>query len=147
MVDMFTTNDEWIRLECGQCKYFKADADMDNVKSTCKRLDHKHLRFAKKTFLSYDCGQRQTNTCSDFEPNKGIIWLCQHWNEVKEQIISYKENDVVLLNVDKNTDIIYAVDATEFYNNTFVDKDGTLRWVYKYYYKRRHICIEKAIEV
>lgn len=133
---MFTNNENWLRLECGQCKYFKVNADMDNVESTCKRLDHKHLRFAKKLFKSYDCGQWQTNTCSDFEPNPGVVWLNQHWNEIKTQIIPYKENEVIFLNIDGNTDERYAIKATEFYNNTFHNKDGSLRWLYKYYCKK-----------
>ena len=133
---MFTTNENWLRLECGQCKYFKVNADMENVESTCKRLDHKHLRFAKKIFKSYDCGQWQTNTCADFEPNNGVLWLVKHWNEVKNQIIHYKDNDVIMLNIDGNADVRYAISAIEFYNNTFINADGSLRWLYKYYYKQ-----------
>ena len=132
---MLTTNDNWCRLECGQCKYFKVNADMDNVESTCRRLDHKHLRFAKKIFKAYDCGQRQGNICADFEPNNGAVWLKLHWDEVKTQIIPYKDNEVIFLNVDGNTDVRYAVKATEFYNNTFRNEDGSLRWLYRYYYK------------
>lgn len=52
---MKTTNDDWIRIECQHCLYHKSNADMENVQSTCKRLDHKHLRFAKPVFKCYDC--------------------------------------------------------------------------------------------
>ena len=133
---MNTTNDNWSRIECGECKYFKVNADMQGVESTCKRLDHKHLRFAKKTFKCYDCGQWETHTCAAFEPKDGVVWLKEHWAEVKEQIIPYKENEVIFLNVDGDADVRYAVRATEFYNNTFKNTDGSLRWVYKYYYER-----------
>ena len=106
------------------------------AESTCKRLDHKHLRFAKKVFLYYDCGQFNTNTCSDFEPNEGIGYLKEHWEEVKSQIIPYKDNEVILLNIDGDTDVRFAVSAKEFYNNTFINADGSLRWLYKYYTKQ-----------
>lgn len=135
---MFTTHENWIRLECRQCKHFKSNAEMDNVKSTCKRLDHKHLRFAKKVFKGYDCGQFDTHTCSDFEPIESIGYLIEHWEEIKSQIIPYKENEVILLNVDGNPDVRFAVSAKEFYDNTFLNADGSLRWLYKYYTKQCH---------
>lgn len=131
---MFTNCDEWCRLECRECKHFNAKADMNGVESTCKRLDHKHLRFAKKIFQSYDCGCHDTHTCSDFEPDeKKVPWLYNHWNEVKEQIIPYGEFETIELNVDGNTDVRYVIWANDFYNNTFINKDGSLKWVYKYY--------------
>ena len=128
---MFTNNDEWLRIECGHCKYFNVKADMEGVESTCKRLDHKHLRFAKKIFKCYDCGQTQTTTCADFEPGDIAVWLKDHWSEI--DIIPYKDTDVILLNVDGNADVRYAVKAIDFYNNTFLNTDGTLKWIYKYY--------------
>ena len=131
---MNTNCEEWCRIECGECKWFKVNADMDGVESTCKRLDHKHLRFAKKIFKSYDCGCFDINTCADFEPDeKKVPWLYNHWNEVKGQIIPYGDNNVVLLNVDGDTSIRWAVKAIEFYDGTFLNPDGSLRWVYKYY--------------
>ena len=36
--------DEWCCLQCGQCKWFKVGAD--RTPSTCKRIDHKHIKFA-----------------------------------------------------------------------------------------------------
>ena len=32
---MYTKCDEWIRIECRHCKYFKVNADMNNVEFTC----------------------------------------------------------------------------------------------------------------
>ena len=133
---MLTTNEAWPRIECGECKWFNVKADMDGVESTCKRLDHKHLRFAKKIFKCYDCGQWQPNTCADFEPKAGVVWLKKHWNEIKTQIIPYSEKDVIFLNVDGDTQTRWAVKAREFYDNTFINADGSLRWIYKYYPKQ-----------
>lgn len=132
---MLTNCDEWCRIECGECKWFTSSADIDykGAESRCKRLDHKHLRFAKKIFSGYDCGYWDTNTCSDFEPHKGALWLYENWDKVKAQIIPYSDRQVILLNVDGNTDVRYAIKATEFYNNTFRNEDGSLRWLYKYY--------------
>ena len=131
---MMTNCDEWCRLECGECKWFNVRADMEGVESTCKRLDHKHLRFAKKIFKSYDCGQFDTNTCADFKPDeKKVPWLYNHWDKVKEQIIPYKSNHAVSLNIDGDTSVKWAVKAIEFYDGTFLNPDGSLRWVYKYY--------------
>lgn len=131
---MKTNCEEWCRIECGECKWFKVNADMNNVESTCKRLDHKHLRFAKKIFKSYDCGCFDINTCADFEPDeKKVPWLYNHWNEVKEQIIPYGKFACVALNVDGNTDVRYCVLGSDFYNNTFINEDGSLKWRYKYY--------------
>ena len=107
---------------------------MDGVESTCKRLDHKHLRFAKKIFKSYDCGCFDINTCADFEPDeKKVPWLHNHWDKVKEQIVPYGEFDYVELNIDGNTDVRYCVLGSDFYNNTFLNEDGSLKWRYKYY--------------
>lgn len=133
---MNVNNDNWCRIECGMCKWFKVNADIQGVGSTCKRLDHKHLRFAKKTFKCYDCGQKETHVCADFEPNNGCVWLKTHWEDVKEQIMTYNDKDVIFLNVGGDTDVRYAIKATEFYNNTFISADKTLRWIYKYYQKR-----------
>lgn len=131
---MNTNCEEWCRIECGECKWFKVNADMDGIESTCKRLDHKHLRFAKKIFKSYDCGCFDINTCADFEPDeKKVPWLYNHWNEVKEQIIPYGEFACVELNIDGNTDVRYCVLGSDFYNNTFINEDGSLKWLYKYY--------------
>ena len=128
---MNTTNDNWCRIECGHCKWFRADADIKE--STCKRLDHKHFRFAKKIFKCYDCGQRQGNICADFEPSNRAVWLKSHWKQVKLQLIPYKDTDVIHLNIDGNADVRYAIKAQDFYNNTFINSDGTLKWIYKCY--------------
>lgn len=134
---MKTTNDDWIRIECQHCLFHKSNADMENVQSTCKRLDHKHLRFAKPVFLSYDCGAFQINTCADFEPHpKRVPWLYNHWGEVKQQIIPYSDSTVISLNVDGDTETRWAIKALDFYNNTFLNNDGSLKWLYKYYTKQ-----------
>lgn len=133
---MNTNSEDWCRIFCGQCKWFNVNADREGFESTCKRLDHKHLRFAKPVFKSYDCGQfGGCCVCSDFYPNKSARWLYEHWEEVKKQIITYKENELIGLCVDGDFDTIYKVKVTDFYNNTFLNKDGTLKWVLKTYCK------------
>lgn len=133
---METTHEEWSTLQCGQCKWFKCNADMKGVESTCKRLDHKHLRFVKKLFRSYDCGQFERYVCSDFYPRKTSVWLLNHWEEVKDQIIPYKPNEVIYLNVDGDVDVRYAVNALDFYNGTFTNADGSLKWLFRKYCKQ-----------
>ena len=130
---MNTTNEEYSTLQCGQCKWFNCNADRDGFESTCKRLDHKRLRFAKKVFASYDCGQFEKNICSDFYPAERCVWLLNHWEEVKSQIVPYNPNEVIFLNVDKDADVRYAVNALDFYNGTFINDDGSLKWIYKKY--------------
>lgn len=133
---MYTTCDEWICYRCGQCKYFKANADMPNEISTCKRLDHKHLRFAKKTFNCYDCGTDSPFTCSDFAPKENIPYLFNHWQEIKSATMPIPEYSLVPLNIDGDTSVRYMVKESDFYNNTFIDEDGSVKWLYKYYYKQ-----------
>lgn len=128
--------DEWPSLQCGHCKWFNANADLSNVESQCKRLDHKHLRFAKKIFASYDCGKSQETICRDFIPQSGMLWLYKNWGNVKAAIIPYEENDIIYLNLDGNSDVRYGVRAIDFYENTFQNEDGSLRWVCKKYMKR-----------
>lgn len=133
---MNTNCDEWLSLQCGHCIWFNAKADLSNVESQCKRLDHKHLRFAKKIFASYDCGQDQETICRDFSPKASILWLYKNWEKVKANIIPYGKDDIIYLNLDGNDDIRYGVRARDFYENTFQNEDGTLKWVCKKYMKR-----------
>lgn len=133
---MNTRCDEWISLQCGDCKWFNCKADFTNEKSTCKRLDHKHLKFAKKIFKCYDCGKTQETICADFEPRADKVWLFKNWAKVKAQIIPYTAKDIIYLNIDGDTSVRYGVRATDFYNNTFIEKDGSLKWVKRYYMKQ-----------
>ena len=52
---------------CGTCAYFKVNADMPNVESTCKRIDHKNFvdPWFKKTYVVTNFLER---ICSDFIP-------------------------------------------------------------------------------
>lgn len=133
---MNTKCEEWISLQCGQCRWFNVNADLPNVESTCKRLDHKHLKFAKKIFKCYDCGQTQETICRDFEPRADMVWLFKNWEMIKAQIIPYTDKDIIYINVDGDSDVRYGVRATDFYDNTFIEKDGSLKWVKKYYMKQ-----------
>ena len=49
--------DAFCSVGCGECKYFNVKASLPGVESTCKRLDHKMVKFAGPWFKSYDCGQ------------------------------------------------------------------------------------------
>lgn len=135
---MYTTCNEWGCYRCGQCKHFKVNADMPNETSTCKRLDHKHLRFAKKTFGCYDCGTDSPFTCSDFAPKENIPYLFNHWQEIKSATMPIPEYSLVPLNIDGDTSVIYMVKQSDFYNGTFINEDGSVKWLYKYYYKQSH---------
>ena len=127
-------------LGCGDCKYCNPKGDMDNIESPCKRIDHKHLQFAVPWFKSYDCGQGSGGICSDFEPNEWQLWLYRHWKpEFKDK--KYRKGSSILprtvaLCIDKDQSVRYHVYAKDFYYNTFRNEDGSLKWIYKEYYKQ-----------
>lgn len=127
-------------LGCGDCKYCNPKADMVGIESNCKRLDHKHYQFAIPWFKSYDCGQRSGGICSDFEPNEWELWLYRHWKTEFKDIKHSKGSSTIPryvgLCIDKDQSVRYYVYADDFYNNTFKNTDGSLKWVYKQYYKR-----------
>lgn len=130
-------------LECGQCKYFQVDADR-REDTTCKRLDHKRYKLAVPWFKSYDCGQFHCNVCSDFEPRESSKWLHEHWTTMDDYIADYEaiegksffDNKYTVLCLDNNTDVRYYVNRIDYFNNTFINADGTLKWVKKCYYKK-----------
>lgn len=128
-------------LGCGDCKYCDPKGDMDSIKSSCKRIDHKHYQFAVPWFKSYDCGQLGGGVCADFEPNEWELWLFRHWkpefiNKEYGMMGSSCKPRTVSLCIDKNQSIRYHVYAEDFFNNTFKNEDGSLKWIYKEYYKR-----------
>lgn len=127
-------------LGCGDCKYCNPSADMDSIESPCKRIDHKHIQFAVPWFKSYDCGQRSGGICSDFEPNEWELWLYRHWKSEFKDIEHGKGSSTIPryvgLCLDKDQSIRYYVNADDFYNNTFKESDGSLKWVKKEYYKQ-----------
>lgn len=125
-------------LGCGDCKHCNPKGDMDSVESPCRRIDHKHFQFAVPWFKSYDCGQQNGIVCRDFEPNEWSLWLFRHWNSAYLDEIYNRINDdkCIGLCIDKDQSIRYYVRQKDFFNNTFKNKDGSLKWIYKMYYKR-----------
>lgn len=129
--------DIWCHLGCGDCKFCNPLADIDTVESQCKRLDHKHIQFAVPWFKSYDCGQHSGGVCSDFEPNEWELWLYRHWQPEFLNIDRKKQClGKVGLCLDKDQSVRYYVDANDFYYETFLNEDGSLKWIEKKYYKR-----------
>lgn len=47
-----------------------------------------------------------------------------------------KENVTIPFTLNGDTSIRYYVRYLDFYNNTFLNPDGTLKWIYKIYYKK-----------
>lgn len=121
-------------LGCGDCKYCNVKADLDGEESTCKRIDHKHIQFAKPYFKSYDCGQRSAILCSDFEPNEWELWLYRHWK--REFLGKVSTDGYIGLCLDKDQSVRYFVTKEDFFYNTFLNEDGSLKWKKKMYYKQ-----------
>lgn len=125
-------------LSCYGCDYFKAKADMEGVKSTCKRLDHKHYCFSKNPYLSYDCGQQNECICSEFKPKNNCVWLSNHWNDnyIKEYISQISPKGLISLCIDHDFSLRYKIRAIDFVNGTFLNEDGSLKWIAKCYCKQ-----------
>lgn len=124
---------------CGSCKHFNVRADMDGVESTCKRIDHKHIQFAKPWFKSYDCGQYTRTMCNDFEPDEGHVYLYKHWTDPIDYACKGDESRIkgkIWLCLDKDQSVRYAVTMRDFWYGTFLNEDGSLKWIEKMYYKR-----------
>lgn len=132
MKEIFEEN--WCCLQCGQCKYFKVNADRED--STCKRLDHKHIQFAVPWFKSYDCGQFSGTVCKDFEPSDTVKWLKEHWVSYEDYYDGDKPTGTISLVLDGNTAIRYKVLKEDFVNGTFINKDGSLKWIEKEFYRK-----------
>ena len=128
--------EHWCCLQCGQCKYFKVNADMPNVESTCKRLDHKHIKFAKPWFKSYDCGQFASMVCNEFEPKESCKWLYEHWRGWDDYWDCEKPKGMISLVLDDDFSVWYKVLKEDFITGNFLDDAGNLKWVEKMYYKR-----------
>ena len=129
-----TFMDEWCCLQHGQCKHFNVRANLPGVQSTCKKLDHKHVKFAVPWFKSYDCGQTASHICKEFEPADTQVWLKNYWSP--SFLGYYAPEGIVWLTLDDDTSIRYGVPAKDFYEGTFMNDDGSLKWIKKQYYKR-----------
>lgn len=123
-------------MRCGECIYFKVNADLNGIESTCKRLDHKKLRFAVPWFKTYDCGQFNGCVCRDFEPAKWCKYLYENWSSFDDYFREILDRKTVDLVIDGNLSIRYQIRYIDFVNNTFLDKEGNLKWIKRYFYKR-----------
>lgn len=128
--------EEWTSLQCGQCAFFKVDADMDGIDNICKRLDHKKYRFAVPWFKSYDCGQFTSNVCRDFVPAKWCLYLYEHWVSFDDYFGDISDKGTVSLVIDGDTSVRYMVKRIDFINGEFLDAAGNLKRIQKCYYKR-----------
>ena len=142
MSEIYEIYDAWCHLGCGDCKYHQPDAQYRDD-TTCKRLDHKHLQFAVPWFKSYDAGQMNAVTCAEFEPKPIAKWLCDHWVSIQDYMESYERvegkkylHGHIGLCIDGDQSVRYYVKRSDFFNGTFVDSDGNLRWEFRKYYKQ-----------
>lgn len=127
-------------LTCQDCKYFKGNADVNGVESTCKRLDHKTIQFAKNPFASYNCGSGNGTSwclCNDFELDTIYKLLREKWQpEWKEEILKKYRKGTMCLCLDGNFEVRYEILCSDFVDNTFLDENGNLKWLRKQYYKQ-----------
>lgn len=131
--------DDYPNLHCKDCKFYKCNAECDNVISECKRADHKHIKFYHPWFVSYNCGEVH-HICNDFEPKH------PDWNYMKEYkgIDDYlnkfpiKESDITWFWIDGNTEIEYGVPTMAFWDGSMM-KDGELNATKMRYYKKSKI--------
>ena len=129
--------ESWCCLQCGQCRWFKSNAEQPTVESTCKRIDHKKFRFAMPWFKSYDCGRSHGIVCRDFEPASWCKWLKEHWVSYDDYYQGDKPSfPLIGFTLGNDTTVRYMVKSEDFINNTFIDSDGNLKWVRKMYYKK-----------
>lgn len=126
---------------CGNCKYFKVDADRSE--SLCKRLDHKSVKFAVPWFKSYDCGQSYHLPCDDFEPKhmdyvdaKEWTGFADFWQAYVQAWLPYQNEDILLwFTLHGDTMVEYGVPLKMFLDGSMI-QGNTLMAKKKRYYKR-----------
>lgn len=124
---------------CGDCEFFRVNADREE--SRCKRIDHKRIRFYVPWFKSYDCGQRSAVMCADFKPAKWHKYLYEHWTDPVDYAAMGDINRIkdskkwVSLRI-ANDPWVYRISAWDFWNNTFLEEDGSLKWASRWKYIR-----------
>ena len=129
-------NEEWLRLMCGDCKHFSVSADRQESK--CKRIDHKTIKFAIPWFQLYDCGEFKCSICNDFVPQERCVWLHKNWTKVEDfiNVPTLNNSDTVALTLNNDTSLCYYVSSYDWFYGSFLNKDGTLRWLKKCYYRQ-----------
>ena len=135
--------DNYYFVGCGSCVHFKANADMDGVKSECLRLDHKFIKFAVPWFKSYDCGQHSAIMCEDFYPNDSS-GLKDHWTTPLDYAAGGDIERIrnarggVWVTVGGNTSVRYMIPWIIFWKLPIgIDENyEPSGWTRKQYYKR-----------
>ena len=136
-------------LRCRNCRFFNCRADMKGVESTCKRLDHKTIRFAVPWFKSYDCDFG--TICSNFEPRDGQTAIKKEWEDLGgfsgwfplwiEQWRGGKTDGLLYFTLGEDTNVRYGVKFLDYvYGKMIID--GELQAVEKMYYRKHRICKE-----
>ena len=124
---------------CNDCIRYKPTADLPWEESTCKRLDHKHVKFYTSPFKSYDC---DGPICQDFQPNGLNKWLARHWSPdfLKSWVGEYEAerpiNRYVALILDGDRKVMYHVRYDDWFYGRFLNEDGTLKWFRKQYQRK-----------
>lgn len=120
--------DNWSYISCKDCAFYHPK---------CKRIDHHHFTFGRPWFQSehYSCGI--AGLCRDFQPTSTYPWLYHHWIGWDEWVKGFnrKFQDVALC-IDGDQSVRYYVSWKDFAENTFLNSDGKLKWMYKRYYKK-----------
>lgn len=127
--------DEYCHVGCGNCAYFNFGCD-PGVESTCKRIDHKKIRFAVPWFKSYDCGQYTAHMCAEFQPDSSCKWLAAHWPGTDAYVGEIPDDAMMWMTFGGNTKVRWAIKTKEFYEGSFQNPDGTVRCWRKMYYKK-----------
>lgn len=119
---------------CRECEFHNVHSmQKDDWISSCKRLDHKHYQFVTPIFKDYDYASA---ICSDFQPSKRNVYMRRLWHDRYIRFFIPKENATVRLVIDGDQSVHYYVRHIDFFNNEFINPDGSLKWIYKMYQKR-----------
>lgn len=65
-----------------------------------------------------------------------VPWLKEHWRGWDDYWDGESILGKVWLILDDDKSVRYAILKTDFVNNTFLNEDGSLKWVEKEYYKQ-----------
>lgn len=136
------TIDDCPHVGCRDCKYYKVNADLKSVESTCKRIDHKRIKFVDRPLCAYDCGAFHT-PCNDFIPANPEYADFKEWTNFEDfwpvyvkAWLPYEDVDTqVYFTLNGDDDIRYGVPLLSFVDNTMIS-DGVLHAIDKAYFRR-----------
>lgn len=127
---------------CHDCKFWKVNADLKPNQSTCKRIDHKRVKFWRPFFASYDCG-RNHMICADFEPAHPEYadfknqWegFDDYWRSYQKAWLTSPEKRGIAFYINDDHNVMYCTTLDTFLYGPVV-KDGMLQAFEKCYSKR-----------